>query len=52
MDGEKVGYGVDKTVKDAAHLACLNLFKNLLPPGTTWNGAVKIIRENKDPLHV
>ena len=52
MDGEKVGYGVEKTIKDAANLACLNLFKNLLPPGTTWNGAVKIIRENKDPLHV
>ena len=50
LDGAKKGYGIGKNMKDATQLASLNFFKSVFPPSTTWNGAVKIVRESTNPL--
>lgn len=50
IDDAQVGQGSSKTIKEAENLAALDMFKRLFPAGTTWNGAIKLVREHADPL--
>ena len=51
IDGKPKGEGYDTNKPNAKQLASLNMLWNILPKGTTWNGAIKHITESKDPLH-
>lgn len=45
-----VGEGANHSKKTSAHLAALNMFKNIFPRGSTWNDVKKFIAEQRKPL--
>ena len=50
INKSKVGEGISQVKKMSAHYAALDMFKNIFPPGSTWNYVKDFIASKKKPL--